>query len=309
MKGWIANTDERWFNFLSQGQPWIEVNFWRPSDRRAFRGDSGSPFLFRLRSPHNAIGGFAFVSQFTMLPEWLAWECFGTGNGTATFDEFMALVRQHRVAPGPDSELREIGCIVLLAPVFFPKEFWIPQPKSWGGPIQNNKSYELTDPEWQELWRACEERAVRILRLPPESRAPIDEPARYGRPVLIKPRLGQGAFRVAVTDAYRRACAVTQEHSLPVLEAAHIRPFAENGPHSVANGLLLRSDLHRLFDRGYISVDSDMRLVVGDRLKEHFENGKSYYPLRGHRIVLPPNPADRPDSNLLRWHYENRFLG
>jgi putative restriction endonuclease len=77
----------------------------------------------------------------------------------------------------------------------------------------------------------------------------------------------------------------------------------------VSNGLLLRSDLHRLFDRGYITVDSDMRLVVGDRLKEHFENGRSYYPLKGQTIALPRNASDHPDRNLLRWHQENRFLG
>jgi hypothetical protein len=53
--------------------------------------------------------------------------------------------------------------------------------------------------------------------------------SRYGAPVLVPPRLGQGAFRVAVTDAYGRSCAVTREHSLPVLEAAHIQPYALGG--------------------------------------------------------------------------------
>lgn len=76
---------------------------------------------------------------------------------------------------------------------------------------------------------------------------------RYGKPIEIRPRLGQGGFRLAVTDAYGRACAVTQEHSLPVLEAAHIRPCGNGGAHEVQNGLLLRSDLHRLFDRGYVT--------------------------------------------------------
>ena len=51
-----------------------------------------------------------------------------------------------------------------------------------------------------------------------------------------------------MTDAYERRCAVTGEKTLPVLEAAHIRPYALLGPHRVNNGLLLRSDLHKLFD-------------------------------------------------------------
>jgi len=79
---------------------------------------------------------------------------------------------------------------------------------------------------------------------------------------LIRPRLGQGAFRVSVTEAYNRACAVTQEHSLPALEAAHIRPFAKEGPHEVRNGLLLRADLHRLFEQGYLTVTPNHRLEV-----------------------------------------------
>ena len=53
--------------------------------------------------------------------------------------------------------------------------------------------------------------------------------ARFGEPHLIRPRLGQGAFRVLVTDIYRRRCAVTQERTLPALEAAHIRPYGDGG--------------------------------------------------------------------------------
>jgi putative restriction endonuclease len=62
------------------------------------------------------------------------------------------------------------------------------------------------------------------------------------------------SFRLAVTKAYGSACAVTQEHSLPALEAAHIQPYGKGGEHQVQNGLLLRSDVHRLFDKGYVTL-------------------------------------------------------
>lgn len=55
------------------------------------------------------------------------------------------------------------------------------------------------------------------------------EAARYGEPVLIKPRLGQASFRIAVTDIYKRRYAMTGQRTLPVLEAAHIRPYAFTG--------------------------------------------------------------------------------
>jgi putative restriction endonuclease len=116
---------------------------------------------------------------------------------------------------------------------------------------------------------------------PDAGRGLYERPARYGEPTLIRPRLGQGLFRVAVTDAYSRRCAVTRERTLPVLEAAHIKPFAAGGDHEVANGLLLRRDLHVLFDRGYVTVTPDYRFEVSRRIREEFENGRDYYVLHG----------------------------
>lgn len=75
------------------------------------------------------------------------------------------------------------------------------------------------------------------------------------------------------------------------VEAAHIRPFAAGGEHALSNGLLLRSDLHTLFDLGYVTVDpTEKRIVVSDRIKAEFENGHEYYRLRGEKLVMPENP-------------------
>jgi putative restriction endonuclease len=114
---------------------------------------------------------------------------------------------------------------------------------------------------------------------------------------------------VSVIEAYQRACAVSREHSLPALEAAHIRPFAEGGENRVSNGLLLRSDIHRLFDQGYVTVTPDYRFLVSDRLKQEFDNGRSYEPFRGTRIEVPRDRRDRPDPQLLGWHNAERFFG
>ena len=111
-----------------------------------------------------------------------------------------------------------------------------------------------------------------------------------------------------VTDAYERRCAVTGEKTLPVLEAAHIKPYSESGPHMVRNGILLRSDLHKLFDLGYVTVTPDFRLEVSTRLRADWHNGREYYahhgqPLRYH----PVDEANRPSREFLEWHNENRF--
>ena len=106
------------------------------------------------------------------------------------------------------------------------------------------------------------------------------------------PRLGQGAFRVLVTDIYNRRCAITQERTLPALEAAHIRPYGDGGEHEARNGLLLRRDIHSLFDAGYVTVTPDLRFEVSRRIKEEFDNGKHYYELHGRPIFAPSDVCD-----------------
>ena len=311
MKGYVANTHSDWFDFLAKKGRWEEVNFWNPSDYYAFRGEPGSPFFFRLKSPRNAIGGFGFVSGFARLPEWLAWECFGEGNGAASFPEMQARLNtireKNQIAVG--RELKQIGCIILGAAIFFPKNLWMRQPADWGQQNLRYKTYDLTQGEGLRVWRECQERAPGV-RADLMGELPARDLAgpRWGAPTLVIPRRGQGTFRVAVTEAYERACAVTNEHSLPALEAAHIKPYAEDGPHAVNNGLLLRSDLHRLFDRGYVTVTPEYKLEVSGKLKGHFQNGKSYYPLHGAELAVPRSIGQRPDPGFLRWHNEYKFL-
>jgi putative restriction endonuclease len=136
-----------------------------------------------------------------------------------------------------------------------------------------------------------------------------EAPSLYGDPVLVRPRLGQGTFRVLVTDNYQRRCAVTGEKALPALDAAHIRPVAEGGQHRLDNGLLLRTDVHRLYDAGYVTVTPDGRFLVSRRIKDDFDNGEPYMPFHGQRIWMPGDPVSQPSREALEWHAEGVFLG
>lgn len=130
-----------------------------------------------------------------------------------------------------------------------------------------------------------------------------------GDPTLVPRRVGQGTFRVAVTEAYQRQCAITRERALPALEAAHIRPFAEVQTHYVRQGLLLRSDVHRLFDVGYLTVTPQLKVEASSRMKEDFNDGDNYLKLNGSDVWVPQNPKLRPDPEALRWHNDNVFRG
>lgn len=300
----VAVTDSDWFNFLSGRRDLTEVNFWAPSAVRFRALQPGELFLFKLHAPRNVIVGGGVFAYANSLPLSLAWEAFRDANGAGSLEEMRRrIARYRRVVANPRDEF-EIGCRVLTEPFFFPESEWIPAPADWAMNIVSFKRYNGEEKYGRQLWDAVSETLSR-------SRASFlrEEPARYGTPRLIQPRLGQGAFRVVVTDSYERRCAVTRESTLPALEAAHIRPYAEGGAHAPENGLLLRRDLHSLLDAGYVTVTPDLKFEVSRKIREEFDNGREYYALHGSAISVPKNLTQRPDVEALRWHNEHVYRG
>jgi putative restriction endonuclease len=170
------------------------------------------------------------------------------------------------------------------------------------------KTYDLTSGEGERIWLECLARARGRHR---GSYVIADAPivSGYGAPVAVRPRLGQRSFRVVVLDSYGRRCAVTNEKTLPALEAAHIRDYRDVQEHAINNGILFRADIHKLFDSGYVTVTPDYHFEVSRRIKEEFENGRDYYALHGSSIRLPQDLAHRPAADALIWHNEQRYLG
>jgi putative restriction endonuclease len=307
VRGFVAPTDHDWYRFL-QARPHLdEVNFWRPKPDRFKSLAPGEPFFFKLRGRHNAVAGFGQFARFARLPLWMAWDVFGESNGAASRGDLQATLQARARDPEGFDLDREIGCISIAFPTFFPPDEWVPVPEDWHPAAQRGKTYDLSTGPGRALWDDCVARAVATTT---ESWN-VDETVgpRYGTPRLVETRLGQGSFRLAVLDAYGKACAVTTEHSLPVLEAAHIKPYGQGGAHEVSNGLPLRRDLHRLFDLGFVTVRPDRSFAVSTRLRDDWANGRVYYELEGRRIAEPREPADRPDPELLEWHGDVVFRG
>jgi putative restriction endonuclease len=297
----VGVTDKNWFDFLAAAQP-DEVNFWAPSGRTNFRAlQPGELFLFKLHSPYNFIVGGGIFSTASNLPLSLAWDAFGIKNGVATLDEMRRRIIRYRAEVPTRGADPTIGCRILTSPFLWQQDRWIPVPASWATNIVVGRGYDTEEPEGAQLWDAVMERSRVVSR--------AAEGGRHGSPTLVKPRLGQGAFRVVVTDAYERRCAVSGEKTLPILDAAHIRSYSEGGVHEGSNGLLLRTDIHKLFDLGYVTVDPDGKFVVSRRLRDDFDNGKHYYDLHGSEIRKPRPVGATPSSDALSWHRENRFLG
>jgi putative restriction endonuclease len=233
----------------------------------------------------------------------MAWEAFGIKNGAVSLDQLRARVEKFRRI-GNSRDDYSIGCILLEQPFFFAETDWIPAPSDWHPNIVQGKGYDLSAGAGLEIWEALQAR----LRTQRPQRVLEPSTPRYGVPIEVLPRLGQGSFRVVVTDAYDRRCAITGERTLPALDAAHIKPYSAAGENRVPNGLLLRSDLHRLFDRGYITVRADLRVQVSRRIREEFANGREYYALDGTRLRLPVRAEFHPDALALEWHGDEIFL-
>ncbi len=120
-------------------------------------------------------------------------------------------------------------------------------------------------------------------------------------------RQGQQDFRRKLLDAYNKQCAITRCPTLWVLEAAHITPYRGARTNVVSNGLLLRADVHTLFDLALISIAPDsMTIRVSQRLVDD-----SYLALEGRSIVIPRHSISRPNRDAIARHFKQfeRQLG
>lgn len=126
---------------------------------------------------------------------------------------------------------------------------------------------------------------------PPED--DYDARIRVARSIVA--RRGQTAFRARLLNAYRGRCAVTGTTAEPVLEAAHIRPYRGPASNTVTNGLLLRADVHTLFDLQLLAVFPATReIVVSKRLGD-----TEYAAFSGAPLEQPASPSNRPATSAL----------
>jgi putative restriction endonuclease len=306
MRIFVGVTDKDWFTLHASRTTVDEVNFWRPSPTVTFKAlDPGELFLFKLHSPDNYVVGGGFFTKFQQLPVNLAWDAFREGNGVSSLVEMRQRIAYYRRTSIEPAENPTIGCIMIAEPFFWPRDQWLASPPDFKSQTVQGKGYDAETGTGRELWSEVEKR-LRLLQPPlaegTATTAAIESHG-FGKPQIVLPRLGQGSFRIVVTDAYERRCALTGERTLPVLDAAHIKPYSVHQRHEVSNGILMRSDLHRLFDEGYITIDPlDRRIQVSGRIREEFENGRDYYKLHGQSVRDPNKAIYRPLVENLEYH-------
>ncbi len=111
-------------------------------------------------------------------------------------------------------------------------------------------------------------------------------------------RQGQSRFRKALICAYQGQCAITGCIVTELLEAAHIHPYMGEQTNKVTNGLLLRADIHTLFDLGLIHISpTTLKVLVSGKLK-----GTEYESLHQKSLNLPLRAEHHPNIEALQWH-------
>lgn len=308
VKAYVGVTDGDWYRFLAGRPDLTEVNFWRPAGDREFRVLSlGEPFFFKTHKPDDRVVGGGFFSGFASLRLSEAWSIYGEANGVASLAEMRGRVGRYRRAPIRDGLDPPIGCVLIRDAVFFPAGGVAEPPPDFSPNIVQGKSYDLAVQPTRDYFEELMQRLVgsRLDSVLGTWQRPGPV---YGDPRLVTPRLGQRAFQAVVLGAYSRQCAITGDKIVPVLQAAHIRPLPAGGEHRLDNGLLLRSDVHTLYDSGYLGVDPKHRLLVSPRLREEFGNGDEFYAKAGQPIVVPGRRVDQPNPAYLEWHLDEVFL-
>ncbi len=206
MRMYIGITDKDWFEIVKK-EKCEEVNFWKPGNANFKVLKENDIFLFKLHAPYDYIVGGGYFVHFSFLPIHLAWQAFGIKNGIHSLNEFNNRIIKYRNKNGMPMDNPQIGCIILAEPFYFADEDWISVPEDWKSSIVQGKQYSIDTAIGMKLYKQIEERINRNV----VNRRLESHIERYTEGIT-KHRLGQGAFRVAVIEAYQRRCAIKRHY-------------------------------------------------------------------------------------------------
>lgn len=314
MQPFIALTDDAWFDFLSSraiNGLIDEVNFWSPKSTQPLKQlEPGEPVFFRLKRPHHSIVGYGFFAHFRLIEIDFAWELFGWKNGDPDKLSFLLRLGDYRDADllDPRTPRGPLGCTILRDAQFWPRARWIAwdERMGWEPNIVRGKT-EDNPARVKLLFQTLNGQAP--LEFQGSAFTPVEADERKIVMAAQVQREGQGAFRARLLDAYDGSCAITGEHTEPVLDAAHIQPYLGPRSNHIQNGITLTKEFHTLLDCGYITITPEYVVRVSPRLRADWNNGRRYIHYDGQPLVqLPKRKEDRPSPDALKWHNAHKFL-
>ena len=285
----ISPTDLDWFHYLRRTGYNSEINFWTPTPWNISKLSGGERLYFMLKSPIRKIGGYGQFLEYRNLSVNEAWNKFGLKNGCTSKDEFISRLDKYKSVRSTDTrsaEVSEIGCILLTNAEFFDDLNFLDVDDykiDFSRYIVKIKYFNEDDP----FPKSNESFESEFDLVPTDA-----EKLRKSR--TVSERKGQGSFRAKVTFAYQNKCCITGETTPELLEAAHIQPYIDESSNHVKNGLLLRVDLHKLFDNGLMYIDDEYCIHISPYVTSSY-----YQKYNGQCISLPEKERLYPSIEAL----------
>lgn len=286
----IAPTDNNWFNLLKEREYNSYINFWTPTPWNITGLKPNDKWYFMLKSPIRKIGGFGEFVEYKNLTAENAWKEFGYRNGRISKDNFFNSIQnyidrnsQNFGGKNLNAATYEIGCIILKNCQFW-NEYDYKNPTDYDvlfpSQIVKFKYFDIYDPFIKSF------NEVNDFEI-------ISEP-RNDKRYLIQSRNGQSIFKGRILKAYNNKCCITGESIPELLEAAHIQEYRNSSSNHTQNGLLLRIDIHRLFDNNLIFIDRDYTIHISSQIENEY-----YRKYHGKIISIPTLEIDYPSKEAL----------
>lgn len=284
----IANTDVDWFQFLKEKCFTDMVNFWTPTPWNITGLQEGDLIYFMLKSPIRKLGGYGRFVKYENMTRDDAWNEFGFRNGCRTKRDFIDRMTGYRES----NRVRDlngdiIGCIVLSYCVFWDEKDY-----------KNVEDYGLEFSKNIVKLKYYKDGNRLLNEVEPVGTRPsyqiVNETVVQKRASSRSVRYGQSKFKSLITDTYNGHCCISGESCPELLEAAHIQPYIDERSNHPQNGLLLRVDLHTLFDNGLLSIDDDYRVRISGQVESEYYCGFDKV-----KIQLPLDPNKYPSKDAL----------
>jgi putative restriction endonuclease len=287
----ISPTDNNWFKFLKDNDFNSFINFWTPTPWNIKKLKPGDKWYFLLKSPIREIGGFGEFFEYKNLTAFEAWRLYGHKNGATDLQQFINSIQLYIDKNSNkfggtkiDINTYEIGCIILNNCQFWDFEDYKKAEDHeivFGKQVVKYKYFNQYDP-----FKINEQESnndFNILREPREN---------YKRE--INQRKGQSKFKGHVLKSYKNRCCITGETCPELLEAAHLQKYINNQSNHIQNGILLRVDIHRLFDNDLLFIDQNYVIHISSLIENPI-----YKQYHGCKMSLPNDLDDFPSKKSL----------
>jgi putative restriction endonuclease len=285
----VAPTDIDWFYYLKSKRLDFYINLWTPVPWNLARLNPDDRLYFRLKRPIKKVAGFGEFVKYENMSISRAWDKFLTNNGCRNLDELVKNIERRARKTYSHSysidSINEhlIGCIILRDLTFWDdSEF------------KSLTEYNLIHNDNLKFrYYYCDDPFKINTEFNSNFKSVIN---RNKQKALQKShtREGQEEFRKIIFQAYEGRCCVSGENTPEVLEAAHIQPYINKDSNHVQNGLLLRADLHKLFDNNLIFIDEDYTIHISSQVKSEY-----YQQFHLRAISLPNSFYQHPSLDAL----------